>query len=180
MWHQQDGKHRKELQGHGLVRHLEVPSKVQNKRYNMTAQPRYLHIRQKQKNVNTAPAQKMYMSCVLQANPCQKPSSWNKRNIAHLLHSIHVTIGVWACPDHLLTGYDYSIRCVTAYQSWTVASVSGSYHVYDSMTHSQDPCTRMSHSQDRYTRVCILQGGALKPSLLRSSELTSVELAIKL
>ena len=33
----------------------------------------------------------MYMSCMLQANPRQKPSSWNKRNIAHLLRSIQPT-----------------------------------------------------------------------------------------
>ena len=38
-------------------------------------------------------------------------------------------------------------------------------HMYDSMTHSQDPCTRMSHSSDWCTRVYILQGGASKPSL---------------
>ena len=31
------------------------------------------------------------MSCVLQANPRQKPSSWDKRNIAHLLRSIQPT-----------------------------------------------------------------------------------------
>ena len=28
-------------------------------------------------------------------------------------------VGVWACLDCLLTGYDYHTRCVLRYQSWT-------------------------------------------------------------
>ncbi len=41
--------------------------------------------------MNTAPAQKMYMSCVLRTHPRQKTSSWNKKKTAHLLRSIQLT-----------------------------------------------------------------------------------------